>query len=61
MVKEALVTERERLFGLLQQVPVLTPFPSHANFILCAVKDGSMAGKIKVKIHSFSFSLNMCN
>ena len=58
MVKEALVAERERLFGLLQQVPVLSPFPSQANFILCAVKDG-MAEKIKVRFHSLlSFSLD---
>lgn len=49
-VKEALVAERERLFALLQCVPVLSPFPSHANFILCAVKDGSMAGKLKADL-----------
>lgn len=49
-VKAALVTERERLFGLLQRVPVLSPFPSHANFILCAVKEGTNAGKLKADL-----------
>jgi len=35
---ERLKAERERLFGLLQSVPYLTPHPSQANFILCGVK-----------------------
>jgi histidinol-phosphate aminotransferase len=30
--------ERERLFGLLQGLPFLRPFPSTANFILCEVR-----------------------
>lgn len=33
-----IVEERERLFGLLQGLPFLRPFPSTANFILCEVR-----------------------
>jgi histidinol-phosphate aminotransferase len=47
-VKNALVEERERLFKFLQEVPFLTPFPSHSNFILCEVKSGMDAKKLKV-------------
>lgn len=36
-VRDALVSERERLFSELQQIPYLEPYPSHANFILCKV------------------------
>jgi len=32
-----LKAERERLFGLLQEIPYLQPNPSQANFILCNV------------------------
>jgi histidinol-phosphate aminotransferase len=35
-----LIAERERLFSRLQELEFLQPFPSQANFILCAVKDG---------------------
>ncbi len=35
--RDALVSERERLFEQLQGVPFLQPYPSHANFILCKV------------------------
>lgn len=34
-------TERERLFAALQTIPFLRPFPSEANYILCAVNEGS--------------------
>ncbi|MCD6453226.1 MAG: histidinol-phosphate transaminase [Dehalococcoidales bacterium] len=37
----AIIAERERLFTRLQQVKSLKPFPSQANFILCAVVKGS--------------------
>lgn len=47
-VKNALVEERERLFKFLQEVPFLTPFPSHSNFILCEVKSAMDAKKLKV-------------
>ncbi|KAI5083172.1 hypothetical protein GOP47_0002915 [Adiantum capillus-veneris] len=50
-VKAALVSERERMFGLLQGVSFLSPFPSHANFILCAVKEGMTAAKLKVRVN----------
>lgn len=46
-VKEALLQERERLYDLLKGVPFLEPYPSHSNFILCAVKSGMDAKKLK--------------
>ncbi|XP_024020352.1 histidinol-phosphate aminotransferase, chloroplastic [Morus notabilis] len=46
-VKEALLQERERLYNLLKGVPFLEPYPSHSNFILCAVKSGMDAKKLK--------------
>lgn len=46
-VKEALLQERERLYNLLKDVPFLNPYPSHSNFILCAVKSGMDAKKLK--------------
>eukprot|EP00054_Salpingoeca_dolichothecata_P024329 m.165543 g.165543 ORF g.165543 m.165543 type:complete len:607 (-) comp24977_c0_seq13:158-1978(-) len=33
----ALVSERDRLFGALEQLPWLRPIPSQANFVLCEV------------------------
>lgn len=35
---EQIVMERERLFGLLRQLPYLDPYPSQSNFILCRVR-----------------------
>lgn len=46
-VRDALVSERRRLMGLLQQVPFLEPYPSHANFILCKVTQGRDAKAVK--------------
>ncbi|XP_012069876.1 histidinol-phosphate aminotransferase, chloroplastic isoform X2 [Jatropha curcas] len=46
-VKDALVQERERLYKLLKEVPFLNPFPSYSNFILCEVKSGRDAKKLK--------------
>lgn len=46
-VRNALVSERSRLFGLLQGVPYLEPYPSHANFILCKVTEGRDAKAVK--------------
>ncbi|CAN0891212.1 Histidinol-phosphate aminotransferase, chloroplastic [Linum grandiflorum] len=46
-VKDALVQERERLFEFLEEVPFLKPFPSYSNFILCEVKPGMDAKKLK--------------
>ena len=37
-VREALVTERERLYEGLQSIPFLEPYPSHSNFVLSLVK-----------------------
>ena len=34
---ERIRQERERLFGALQDIPFLRPYPSQANFILCQV------------------------
>ncbi|BFI29313.1 hypothetical protein AXG93_1154s1790 [Marchantia polymorpha subsp. ruderalis] len=44
-VKVKLVNERDRLYGLLLDVPFLTPYPSHSNFILCSVTDASKSAK----------------
>lgn len=46
-VRDALVEERGRLMGLLQDVPFLHPFPSKANFILCSVIGGKNAKDVK--------------
>jgi len=46
-VRDALVRERERLFGLLKEVPFLNPYPSYSNFILCEVTSGMDAKKLK--------------
>ena len=37
-VRTALMEERERLYGVLQQFDFLEPYPSQANFILCSVR-----------------------
>lgn len=37
---KAIVAERERLFEELSKFEFLKPFPSRANFIFCAVRDG---------------------
>ena len=37
---EAIINERERLFGELQKLRFLKPLPSQANFILCLVLKG---------------------
>lgn len=36
-VRNALVSERERLFSKLKEISFLEPYPSHANFILAKV------------------------
>ncbi len=36
----AIVAERERMMGLLQQVPGIRVWPSQANFILCQLPEG---------------------
>src|SRR6266508_1076614 len=36
-VVELLKKERERLFGSLQEIPYLKPYPTKSNFILCKV------------------------
>ena len=38
-VRDALVSERQVLLEGLQEIPFLEPYPSHANFILCKVRD----------------------
>lgn len=49
-VKEALVTERNRLFQKLKEVPYLVPYESHANFILCNVVNGKDAKQLKADL-----------
>jgi len=46
---EAIITERERLYNALKQIRWLTPIPSQANFILCAVPNGK-AKEIRQKL-----------
>lgn len=38
------MSERERLFAKLKEVPFLEPYPSHANFILAKVWHGAPVG-----------------
>jgi len=59
-VRDALVEERSNLFKVLQDIPYLSPYPSHANFILCRVqgrdakdlKDTLAANGIMVRYYS---------
>jgi histidinol-phosphate aminotransferase len=44
-----IITERERLFAQLKEIPWLTPYPSQANFILCRVSNRS-AAEVKVRL-----------
>jgi len=37
---QKIISERERLFQKLGELKFLKPFPSQANFILCAVVEG---------------------
>jgi hypothetical protein len=46
-VRDALVTERERLLAGLREIPFLQPYPSHANFVLAKVAEGRDARAIK--------------
>jgi len=46
---EAIIAERERLFAELKKLKFLKPFPSQANFILCAVPNGR-AGELWQKL-----------
>lgn len=38
------MSERERLFARLKEIPFLEPYPSHANFILAKVRLGAKWG-----------------
>ena len=38
---KAIIAERERLFAELKKLRFLKPYPSQANFILCAVLNGN--------------------
>jgi len=44
-----IVDERERMTGLLAEVPFLRPYPSRANFILCQVV-GRDARELKLRL-----------
>lgn len=44
-----IIKERERMFGALQAVPWLEPYPSQANFILCRVV-GKQAADVKAAL-----------
>eukprot|EP00898_Chlorokybus_atmophyticus_P007486 jgi/Chlat1/7739/Chrsp66S07216 len=48
-VKNKLLSERDRLMGLLKDIPFLTPFPSAANFVLCRT-EGRDAGELKAAL-----------
>ncbi|MBA7698020.1 Histidinol-phosphate aminotransferase [subsurface metagenome] len=48
---KAIIAERERLFGALQKLEWLKPFPSKANFILCLVKKGK-ASEVQKKLQN---------
>jgi histidinol-phosphate aminotransferase len=37
---QAIVKERDRMMGLLQEIPGVKPWPSRANFILCQLPEG---------------------
>ena len=37
---QAIVVERDRMMGLLEQIPGVKPWPSQANFILCSLPEG---------------------
>lgn len=44
-----LIAERERLYGALQALDGIEPYPSQANFILCRVLQGD-AGELKAQL-----------
>jgi histidinol-phosphate aminotransferase len=44
-----IIEERERLFGLLSDIPYLRPYPSRSNFILCQVV-GRNAHELKLAL-----------
>ena len=46
---KAIVAERDRLFGELNKLKWLTPFPSQANFIICSVLNGK-ASQLQQKL-----------
>ena len=45
----AIIAERERLFGKLEKIAWLHPFPSQANFIFCLVLNGR-ASRLQQKL-----------
>lgn len=42
-----IISERQRLFEMLEEVPYLRPYPSQANFILCQVRDRSVTDLVE--------------
>ena len=42
-VRNALVSERDRMFSALKEISFLEPYPSHANFILAKVNLAMLA------------------
>ena len=48
---KAIIAERERLFGELNKLSWLKPFPSQANFIFCSVLNGE-AGELQRKLQN---------
>jgi len=67
-VRDALVDERENLSKVFSEIDFLTPYPSHANFILCMVegrdakqlKDDLAANGIMVRYYSSPAVLAGC-
>lgn len=48
---KAIIAERERLFGELEKIEWLKPFPSKTNFILCSVLNGK-ANELQQKLQN---------
>lgn len=48
---EKIIDQREYLYGALQKIPWLSPYPSQANFILCRV-DGYEAKDVKTYLRN---------
>lgn len=60
-VKNLLVEERERLYGLLKEVPYLKPHRSYSNFILCEVTSEKDAKKLKEDLANMGIMIRHYN
>ena len=55
-----IVHERERLYGLLGEIPYLSPYPSQANFVLCRV-DRHPARDLKRTLEEYGIMVRYFN